>query len=441
MATNEDLFSEHISALMANAERSLEACKLDDLYISSGSYDLYFLDDRHITFVPTPHFVHWVPNAGIGHLVHISKGKKPKVYFHQPLNFWLETEKFDPSWYWVTSYEVEVHESQESIWKAASKNSQGKRAFIGAHTEDASKIGCEINPEALLNRLNWQRRIKSSYEVKMMEEAVSLAVKGHLAAADLFFKGASELEIYHEFQRVTMAVPETVPYEPIVAIDEKAAFLHYLEKRSQKIKSSVLLIDAGAKVKFYNSDITRTFLKPGTHPVFVELHQRLNKIQLLLCDQVKPQASYLEMQTMAMRLIAEALCDTKIIQVSAEEAFETKIVDRFLPHGLGHQLGIQVHDVGGRQASWEGTENDPSSRFPKLRSSTPLVKDQICTIEPGIYFIDHLLSEVENADKKLNQKLLKDMMLLGGMRIEDDVLITQNGHRNLSREAFKKLSQ
>ncbi len=439
MKIDSSLHSDHLKSILANVDRSMETCGYDQLLISSGDFETYFLDDRHKTFVPNPHFVHWCPQDGENHLISYSPGSKPKLYFHQPIDFWLEPTVFNSSVFWANHFDVEVHASRESIWNAAKETAKSKLAFIGFDDKEAEKIGAKINCSSLLHRLNWQRRIKSPYEVFMTEKAVDLACHGHLAAKTAFEDGASELEIFYKYQETISGLHENQAYEPIIALNEKASFLHYHGKRSQRVQAKVLLIDAGAKVYFYNSDITRTFCAGDVHPIFQELVNRLDQIQRDLCALVSPGASYLDMQTKAMERIADCLCQTGILKVSAGEAFERRMVDKFLPHGLGHQLGIQVHDVGGRQANWAGDENPPSARFPKLRSSTPLVSGQLCTIEPGIYFIPHLLDELKSMGPVLDLKLATELVPLGGIRIEDDVLVTSKGHRNLTRESFKKL--
>jgi len=113
-----------------------------------------------------------------------------------------------------------------------------------------------------------------------------------------------------------------------------------------------------------------------------------------------------------------------------------RVTDAFLPHGLGHLLGLQVHDVGGGLKSRGGGELARPKRFPRLRLTRPLEAGMVVTIEPGLYFIDSLLARLRRrrVGRRVNWRKLADLRAYGGIRIEDNVLVTATGHRNLTRE-------
>jgi Xaa-Pro dipeptidase len=123
--------------------------------------------------------------------------------------------------------------------------------------------------------------------------------------------------------------------------------------------------------------------------------------------------------------------------MSPDAMLAARVTDHFLPHGLGHFLGLQVHDVGGDLAGPAGGKLPRPTRFPRLRLLRPLDADMVVTIEPGLYFIDTLLDRLRarrKAARHVQWRRLGDLRKFGGIRIEDDVLVTPSGHRNLTRE-------
>jgi Xaa-Pro dipeptidase len=125
------------------------------------------------------------------------------------------------------------------------------------------------------------------------------------------------------------------------------------------------------------------------------------------------------------------------VKCSADEAVQSGITRAFLPHGLGHLLGLQVHDAGGRQRDTSGALREPPSQDPFLRLTRTLQPGFVVTIEPGIYLIPALMrAALAQHEDKLNRSKIERMLPIGGIRVEDDVEVTAEGHRNLTREAF-----
>jgi Xaa-Pro dipeptidase len=137
------------------------------------------------------------------------------------------------------------------------------------------------------------------------------------------------------------------------------------------------------------------------------------------------------------RQLAGLLREHRIVTCSADEAVATGITRGFLPHGLGHLLGLQVHDAGGRLADAAGRKREPPAVDPYLRLTRTLQPGVVVTIEPGIYFIPSLLKGLlANHEARLNRAAIERLVPFGGIRIEDNIEITADGHRNLTREAF-----
>ena len=122
--------------------------------------------------------------------------------------------------------------------------------------------------------------------------------------------------------------------------------------------------------------------------------------------------------------------------MTADEAFEKKLTHPFFPHGIGHHLGIQVHDVAGKQSDPQGTPAPPPEEHPFLRNTRTIEPGHVLTIEPGLYFIPMLLRPLRAGEhaERLDWTLIDALTPLGGIRIEDNVLVTETGHRNLTRE-------
>jgi Xaa-Pro dipeptidase len=139
--------------------------------------------------------------------------------------------------------------------------------------------------------------------------------------------------------------------------------------------------------------------------------------------------------------LAEILSNFNIVSLDAEAQLDTSIISTFFPHGLGHLLGLQVHDIGGRQQSLDGTTKEPPANSPALRLTRTLGTDMVITIEPGLYFIDSLLTTLAKSDNSqyINWDLVNELKPYGGIRIEDNVLVTESGSENFTRDAFAEL--
>jgi Xaa-Pro dipeptidase len=197
----------------------------------------------------------------------------------------------------------------------------------------------------------------------------------------------------------------------------------------------VLLIDAGASHLGYASDITRTWTSAKCAALFRELVRGVDALQRELCDAVKPGLPYPDLHRAAHVAIGDLLHALGVLRVAGEEAFELGLTRPFFPHGLGHFLGIQVHDVSGRQGSPAGGTAPPPEHSPYLRTTRMIEEHQVFTIEPGVYFIDMLLREHRAGPRAelVDWKKVADLEPFGGVRVEDDVVVTAGGHRNLTR--------
>jgi len=290
-------------------------------------------------------------------------------------------------------------------------------------------------------RLNWQRRFKSEYEVICLSEANKLAAKGHNVAKDTFLQGGSEYEIHMSYLLAMQALDEELPYKAIVALNQNSATLHFHNKEHHK-NGKVLLIDSGASFNHYCSDITRTYTNKNCDHLFTQILADTIQMQRELYQEVKPNLYYPNLHEKCLTKIAAILESAGVLKINGdyEMAVKEGIIKTFFPHGLGHMLGIQIHDIGGKQIDEQGNIaplNPPNVNYRSLRFVGTLEEGIVVTIEPGIYFIPMLLNKLkedEKLSKYVNWKLVERLIPYGGIRIEDDVLVTKNGYRNLTRE-------
>ncbi|MBI1752823.1 MAG: Xaa-Pro dipeptidase [Acidobacteria bacterium] len=425
------LFHVHAAERQRTTAEAMAKTGFDALVISSGKVYTHFADDQDAPFRPTPHFAHWCPLAGPHHVLVVRPGQRPRLIRYAPEDFWYEQAPLGQP-FWAPEFDIEEVGTVEEVWKRL--GSLKKAAYIGNETDRAEAAGLEVNPALLTARLDWNRTTKSAYEVHCIEAATVIAARGHEAARAAFLAGGSELDIHHAYIQAAGIVDHEMPYGSIVALNEKGAILHYEGKRAIK-RGNVLLIDAGAQVRGYASDITRTVAAPHCDNRFAALIKGMETIELKLCGLVKPGMPYGELHHQGHLLIAGLLQESGILEVAPEEAVEKGFTRPFFPHGLGHHLGIQVHDVAGRQGSPEGAPAPPPPQHPTLRTTRDIDVNQVFTVEPGLYFIPMLLRPFRENEHKaaFNWTLIDELTPCGGIRIEDNLLVTSTGHRNLTR--------
>lgn len=432
-------YAQHLDQLQAQAEAALARTGFDALLIASGVEKVAFLDDRNCLFQPNPHFKHWLPlTAHPNCWIVIRPGHKPRVIYYQPDDFW-HVPPSAPSGEWLGCVELIVIGRPEEA--AAHLQVPGRLAIVGEADAALAGSGGGImpnNPPDLLNLLHHARARKTPYELDQMRAASRRAVPGHLAARDVFLAGASEAEIHRAYLAASGHTDRDLPYGNIVALNEHAAVLHYqYQDTTAPAESRSFLIDAGAQVNGYASDITRTWSAGDAE--FDALLAAMETAQLALVDEVRVGVDYRAIHLSAHRQIAGVLAALGIVKLSAEAIVEARISSTFLPHGIGHLLGLQVHDVGGFMASEEGGVIPRPEGHPFLRLTRKLEADMVVTIEPGLYFIPTLLRQLRAGPHAgaINWPLVEHLSRFGGVRIEDDVLCrAQGAPENLTRDAF-----
>ena len=434
------LFSAHVAERTTTAARALSETGFSRLVVHSGVPFTYWADDADAPFHSTPHFAHWAPVEGPYHLLDFVAGKKPRIVRVTPRDYWYAPPAPVPDFV-REAFDVVDVETSDAAWKEAASRPLGpETAFVGSEEETARSKGfaaAALNPKGLVARLDWERSYKSAYEVATLSEATARAAKGFAAAEKAFRAGASEIEIHHAYVAAMGDPDDALPYTTIIALDERAATLHYHGKRGREAApGAVFLIDAGASVRMYGSDITRTYVSKKADPVFAKLLDGMQALQKTLADGARPGRSYVELHREAHRRIGALLAEAGVLKVSLDEALEKKLTIPFFPHGLGHFLGVQVHDVSGRQASREGAVAPPPEDYPSLRTTRTIETRMVFTIEPGLYFIPMLLEPYRAGRTRdaFDWPLIDRLTPCGGIRVEDDVHVEAGRVRNLTRE-------
>jgi Xaa-Pro dipeptidase len=429
------LYPAHVAELQIRAKNALKRDNLQGIVIHSGQELKVFLDDLSYPFKVNPHFKHWLPLVNIPNSWLIINGEdKPTLIYYQPTDFWHKVIELSES-YWNEFFDIKVLSKASGVDQLLPYDKKGF-AYVGAHVEVAQALGFEsINPDTLLNYLHFHRAYKTSYEQECMRQSNIIAVKGHKAAKAAFYDGASEYDIQQAYLKATQHTESETPYGNIVSLNENTSILHYtaLERRVPQAHHS-FLIDAGANYHGYASDITRTY--SYKRDKFGELITRMDQLMLNAIDGLQPGKSYVDLHIKTYHEIADVLQEFDYLTVDAAIAAEAGVVSTFFPHGLGHHLGLQTHDVGGFMADERGTHVNTPEAHPFLRTSRTIESEQVFTIEPGLYFIDSLLADLKKSKNgdMINWKNINEMRQFGGIRIEDNIIVHQSHNENMTRD-------
>lgn len=426
-----DLYLKHIESLGARYAEVLAKHGLDAVVLHTGSAQKKSVfDDQYWPLVVVPHTRHWLPLAVADCAVVVESGKKPKLIHNVALDFWEGPPERESDHFWSAFDVVEVKGADGVKAQLPS----GRRAFVGEDRARAQAWGfteAETAPAELMKDLDALRVNKSDYELLCLREANRRACLGHAAVLAAFADGEhSELDLHLLYLKATGQDDPETPYKNIVALGEHAATLHHVSYGRKKSQAQSLLLDAGATFCGYDSDITRTAVKGegAAADAFRGLIDGVEKLQQEICRRAVPGVPYEELHNQSHELLADVLRDIGVARASAAALVDGGATRKLLPHGLGHSLGIQTHDVGCRNVLPEG-------RNPFLRNTSTVALGQVFTIEPGCYFVPMLLDELKRLPvaAELDWKLIDALVPFGGVRIEDDLRVVEGGTENLTR--------
>ena len=263
---------------------------------------------------------------------------------------------------------------------------------------------------ALGHLLHDLRLYKSRAELKLMRASAAIAAEAHVAAMALARAGRHEYEVEAELLRVMRTRGAVAAFPPIVAGGVNACTMHYQANRAPLKSGDLLLIDAGAELECYASDISRSFPISGRYSREQRaLYEVVLTAQLAAIDEVLPGRSYTTAHDVAVHVITEGLCALGLLKSEPAEAIAQGSYKRFFPAKTSHWLGLDVHDVGDYRVDGESRLLEPG---------------MVLTVEPGIYIAPDDMS-VPEAWRGI------------GIRIEDDVAVTRDGHEVLTNDVPK----
>jgi Xaa-Pro dipeptidase len=434
-----ELYGAHVLEMQRRWESAMLAEDYSAILVHAGTPLISFLDDYVYPFRSNPHFLAWVPLTHHPESVLLIRpGEQPLLWFYQPEDYW-HLPPADPEHWWADHIEVRVV-SDADAWRAELPKSRKSVAVLGDSPSLAAMFRPEqINPGNLLTRLHLQRTRKTPYERASMQRANHSAARAHVAAEQAFRAGKSEFDIHLAYLDSCRQNDVELPYGSIVALNHHGAVLHYQRReRTVPAESRSFLIDAGATCAAYAADVTRTYARqPGE---FADLVAAMDDMQQDLARSVAAGQDFKALHLATHLRIARILAAAGIITISPEDAVATGLSAVFYPHGLGHFIGLQTHDVAGLIDD-QGDAIARPEGHPYLRLTRVLEVGNAVTIEPGLYFIEPLLEhwKATGNPRAVNWDAVERLAPYGGIRIEDNVVITEQGNDNLTRVAFAAL--
>lgn len=311
----------------------------------------------------------------------------------------------------------------------------------------ASLLGCGTDEVAgrfslaLTKAIISMRLVKEDCEIEAIDDACNLGYEMHTMARNSIVPGIIEQEIVGKMDGVTLSKGWGVSFPTILTQHGETLHNHLHDKIIEPGK--LMVIDAGAESNVhYASDFTRTYPTSG------KFTAKQREIYQIVCDcnefafsMTRPGISYREVHLKTMHLMLEELRALDIVRGDVQNMVEAGIAGLFMPHGLGHNMGLDVHDMEDYGENYVGYDDD-QSRSPQLglgslRMARKLMPGNVITNEPGIYFIPALIEKwkSEKTDQGfVNYSKLESYYDFGGIRLEDDVLVTADGARRLGKE-------
>jgi Xaa-Pro dipeptidase len=291
-----------------------------------------------------------------------------------------------------------------------------------------------VETESLVDALTYCRVLKTDWELDQMREACRVNDLAYLEVMKSIKPGMYEYEMKAIFNKVQLenGLMQDA-YNGIFASGVNASILHYVVNNSKIKDGDLFLMDSGFECNGYASDYTRTFPANGK---YTDIQKGIYNSVLAGMDKVlntiKPGVKMEDLHLLAARTMMEGLKDMGIVKGSVDDMMNENIFALFFPHGLGHFLGLDTHDVGGYPKGVDKIDR-PGIKF--LRARRELLPGMVITIEPGIYFVPAVL-EPAIADPGKNQFLNTDkvesLLDFGGVRIEDDIIVTEHGMENMT---------
>lgn len=368
----------------------------------------------------------FTPSLSIEDRVWMSEPPSPQ---EQSERTGLETDDFSALGDWLAA------RRGRSLALLGNRDIEQRAAEYGVQNWSALEVALdEQAAEQVGTALAERRRAKDALELTHLRRAVAAAVAGHFRAWRTARAGLSERDVQIEMEAEFFRFGgQRTAYSSIVGSGPNSAILHGSPGDRALRDGDLVLIDAGPEIRGYASDVSRTFpVSAAFSPLQRELYELVLAAQREAIAAVRPGVEYKQLHLRAAATIAQGLVDAGILRGAPEDLVAQDAHALFFPHGLGHMLGLSTHDCGGYL---EGRVPEDRFGLASLRTDLPLEPGYVVTIEPGIYFIPALLTDAERRERYRGSVVWErvDQLLdFGGIRIEDDVLVTENGCEVLS---------
>jgi Xaa-Pro aminopeptidase len=283
--------------------------------------------------------------------------------------------------------------------------------------------------------VNEVRRPKDPLELERMRAAERATSAAFAAAVPLLRAGSTERAVQIELEATAFRHGgERMAYDTIIGGGTNSAVLHFAPSSRPLCAGELVLIDAGAEVRGYASDITRTYpVGDELSSAQRDLHALVHAALLAAIERCTSGTEWRDVHLTAALVIAEGLADLGILRGEPSALVESGASALFFPHGIGHLVGLGVRDAGGPLAE----RRDDPPPFPNLRIDLPLRPGFVVTVEPGVYFVPALIQDPARRRRHRDQVVwdrVDAMIDFGGIRIEDNVLITAGGHEVLTHD-------
>lgn len=354
---------------------------------------------------------------------------------------------FDPAEGWV-DFVVPVTR-EEQLWEGASAGALGgagidqlDRWLEARRSRPVACLGAPVDgirSEPALERsvraaLNQVRRRKDESELSRMRAAELATSAGFAHVARLLKPDATERELQIELEAEFLRQgADSLAYETVLGSGPNAAVLHARPSERRVAAGELILIDAGAEVRGYASDVTRTYPASGRFTAEqAELYRIVLEANRVATERCVAGTEWREVHVAASRSIAAGLVAFGLLRGDPDALVESGAVYLFFPHGIGHMVGLGVRDAGEVLA---GREPEPDA-FPRLRVDLPLLPGYTMTVEPGVYLVPALLGDRDLRARHrdaVDWDRAERMLGLGGIRIEDNVLVTEQGFEVLTK--------
>lgn len=302
--------------------------------------------------------------------------------------------------------------------------------------------------ETLIMAVVAQRSLKSKGEIEQIEAALDVSYEMHTMAMKMSRPGTLEMEVVGAMEGIVISRGCHLSFPTIFSIRGEILHNHYYGNVMKQ--GDIAVNDSGAETNLgYASDISRTI------PVSGKFSQRQKEIYTIVLnaqeraiEAVKPGVEFRNIHRLACKILASGLKELGIMKGNTEEAVNAGAHTLFFQCGLGHMLGLDVHDMEGLGEDYVGytdkIKRNPEFGWRSLRLGRALEPGFVITVEPGVYFIPELISRWRLQKKNsqyINYDMVKKYEDFGGLRVEDDVLVTENGYRVLGRKIPKTVDE